>query len=153
MKIIAHRGLLDGPNKELENNPETINKAIEKGFDAEIDVWKTGDGWFLGHDEPQYKINFSYLENKKFWVHAKNIQALDSMLRIGSNIHFFWHQEDDFAITSGGLIWTSPGKELTQRSICVMPEKIIPINEAIKLHCMGICTDFAAMAKTLIDVN
>ena len=29
MKIISHRGLVDGPNKELENNPHQILKMLE----------------------------------------------------------------------------------------------------------------------------
>jgi glycerophosphoryl diester phosphodiesterase len=39
MKLIAHRGLTDGPNKDLENSPEQILKAIDQGFDCEIDLW------------------------------------------------------------------------------------------------------------------
>ena len=29
MKIIAHRGLLEGPNKEKENKLDSIKKALE----------------------------------------------------------------------------------------------------------------------------
>ena len=38
MRIIAHRGLMDGPDKYLENKQVQIVKALEKGFDVEIDV-------------------------------------------------------------------------------------------------------------------
>ena len=38
MKLIAHRGLFNGPNKELENNPDQIEKAWNLGFDCEIDL-------------------------------------------------------------------------------------------------------------------
>ena len=26
------------------------------------------------------------------------------------NCHYFWHQEDDYTITSKGIIWAYPGK-------------------------------------------
>ena len=36
MIYIAHRGLIDGPNIDLENNPEHIDSIVKLGFDAEI---------------------------------------------------------------------------------------------------------------------
>ena len=38
MKIIAHRGLLNGKDEKLENRPDTFKKALEAGFDVEVDV-------------------------------------------------------------------------------------------------------------------
>ena len=61
MKLIAHRGLFNGPNKELENNPDQIEKAWNLGFDCEIDLLIIKKQLFLGHDNPQYKINHSFL--------------------------------------------------------------------------------------------
>ena len=153
MKIIAHRGLVNGPNKELENNPETISKAIEKGFDVEVDVWKIDDNWFLGHDELKYKINFSYLENERLWVHAKNIRALKKLIEIGENINFFWHQDDDVSITSKNFIWTTLGKELTSISVCVMPESRLTIKESVKLQCFGICTNLGILMHQAMESN
>ena len=54
-KIIAHRGLLHGPDEKIENAPSQIQKALNMGFDVEIDVWVTDD-LYLGHDEPTYMI-------------------------------------------------------------------------------------------------
>ena len=39
MKVISHRGNLNGPNKQTENTIESIKTAINLGFDVEIDVW------------------------------------------------------------------------------------------------------------------
>jgi hypothetical protein len=47
MILIAHRGNLNGPNKESENMPDYINIAIEKGFYVEIDVWLINNKLFL----------------------------------------------------------------------------------------------------------
>ena len=38
MKLIAHRGNLSGPDRERENTTDTIRKALEEGFDVELDV-------------------------------------------------------------------------------------------------------------------
>ena len=59
MIFISHRGNITGPNKKSENNPEYINRAL-RFFNVEIDVWYT-DGFWLGHDEPQYKTDVEYL--------------------------------------------------------------------------------------------
>ena len=77
MILISHRGNLNGKNKERENEPLYIIEATEKGYDVEIDVWWKEDRFYLGHDEPYYKVNINFLQNRKFWCHAKNIEALD----------------------------------------------------------------------------
>ena len=57
MKMIAHRGLLSGPDKDLENRPEQIDTALSKGFEAEVDVWVVdGQKFMLGHDQPLYQL-------------------------------------------------------------------------------------------------
>ena len=58
MYLISHRGNLDGPNVKDENKPNYILYALSKGYDVEIDVRIYKDKFFLGHDEPQYKIPY-----------------------------------------------------------------------------------------------
>ena len=137
MKLIAHRGNITGPNKDLENNPAYILNAISQGFDTEIDVWSINGSIFLGHDKPEYKVLNNFLFNSKFWCHAKNIEALKFMLE--NNIHCFWHQEDDYTITSKNKIWVYPNKLLVTNSICVMPEVGFQGNIS---DCHGICSDY-----------
>lgn len=136
MILISHRGNLNGPNKELENNPRYIKEALLKGFDVEIDVYLHKNKLYLGHDEPQYKIEESFLLNKKIWCHAKNIESLVLLKKIQAI--YFWHQEDDYTITSNGYFWTYPGKKLVKNSICVLPERF----DYKKINCAGICSDF-----------
>ena len=38
MKYIAHRGNLDGPILDSENNPEYLDYALYHGFDVELDL-------------------------------------------------------------------------------------------------------------------
>ena len=142
MIYISHRGNIEGKSEKNENNPEYIMKAVDKGFDVEIDVWLLEKKYYLGHDNPQYKIERSFLANEKLWCHAKNLEALEGMMA-SKDIRFFWHQEDDVTLTSDNFIWTFPGKKLMKNSICVMPEvsRIKPSDQTLK-NCVGICSDF-----------
>mgnify|MGYP001309926092 CR=1 FL=1 len=137
MLLISHRGNINGPDVESENHPNYIKNALLKGFHVEIDVWFQDDVFLLGHDYPAHKINEPFLENEKLWCHAKNLNALEKMLQ-NPKIHCFWHQEDDFSITSKGYIWTYPKKQTCSKSILVVKD-----NKDFKaLNCFGICSDF-----------
>jgi hypothetical protein len=151
MKFISHRGNIDGINTNMENNPKYINTAIGLGFDVEIDVWIVNDKIYLGHDEPQYNVQNSFLENEKIWCHAKNYEAFYYMLK-NKNIHCFWHQEDDFTITSKNIIWSYPGKKLGDNSICVLPESVNYETQELKL-CYGICSDYINRYKKIFTKN
>jgi hypothetical protein len=150
MKFIAHRGLVDGPNKELENNPDHILTVLNSGIDCEVDLWVNGNELWLGHDEPQYKIQPHLIHKGGLWVHAKNLEALRWLLK-NTGITSFWHQNDDFVVTNSGHIWTFPGKELTDRSICVMPERDDNWKNTItSLKCYGICSDYINEIKLIL---
>ena len=140
MIFIAHRGNTAGQNLARENHPCYINEALEKGFDAEIDVWYKREKFWLGHDNPQHEVEEVFLENEKLWCHAKDIETFQRLLQ-NDKIHCFFHQEDDVTLTSRKIMWTFPGCQLTDSSICVMPERV---NQAYKdiMGALGICSDF-----------
>lgn len=153
MKLIAHRGNISGPTK-FENKPSYILDARSKGYDVEIDIWYDS-GWWLGHDEPKYRTTLDWINKRGnyLWVHCKNLKALYNLSN-GSgeycNFNYFWHQTDDFVITSHGWIWTYPGKELTPTSICVLPERSEGPYELKKLKkCFAICSDYIERYKNL----
>ena len=108
MKIICHRGNTFGPDPENENKVEVIEYCIRQGFDVEIDLWMVDGDLFLGHDKPQYQVDWDYLRHRKanLWVHAKNFQAITALNNYYLN--FFWHEDDKYAITSHKYIWTHP---------------------------------------------
>lgn len=149
MILIAHRGLTDGPDRAFENHPKKILSSLKDGFHCEIDVWFKDDSWWLGHDEPTHKIPYEFLEQYGLWIHAKNLDAL-YVLRANPTLNYFWHQEDDFTLTSQGDIWTYPGKPLTKDSIMVMPEWDDPGFKQLKFNCLGICSDYVRVIKKLI---
>ena len=132
--LISHRGNILGRKKQLENNPGYIENTLNLGYDVEIDVWYHQDGFYLGHDEPQYKVDKKFLKKDGLWCHAKNIDALNHMID-DRKIHCFWHQEDDVTLTSRGYLWTYPNKQLTSNSIAVLPK------EKVSDKIAGICSD------------
>jgi len=137
MIFISHRGNLSGPNNELENNPLQVQKVLDMGYNCEVDVWFIDDNYFLGHDEPKYKISCHNLTHPSLWCHAKNLKALEQMLI--DNIHCFWHEQDDYTLTSRGYIWTNTNKILGKKSILVdLNKKISTSNK----NCKGICSDY-----------
>tara|TARA_B100001939_G_C16843160_1_gene574052 strand:- start:577 stop:1008 length:432 start_codon:yes stop_codon:yes gene_type:complete len=136
MILISHRGNLNGIQKENENNPKYILQAIQKNFQVEVDVRFEKNNFYLGHDFAQFKIDKDFLMDTKIWCHAKTPEALIALKDIGA--HYFWHQEDDYTITSKGYFWTYPNKKLLPNSICVLPEQA----DYEKFDCIGICSDF-----------
>lgn len=141
MYFISHRGNLNGIQEDRENEPNYIIEAINKGYDVEVDVRFENGEFFLGHDLIQYEIKKDFLLNEKIWCHAKTSEALYALEKIDA--HYFWHQEDDYTITSKGYFWTYPGKKLLTNSICVLPEKA----NYNKIDCKGICSDYIERYK------
>ena len=139
MILISHRGNTSGPNKDLENNPDQILKVLKMDLDVEIDVWSLDGSWFLGHDTPDFKVDISFLQQEGLWCHAKNLEALKLML--DKKIRCFWHQEDDFTLTSNGYIWTYPGKPTGTKSILVVQERQATIDAKGSMFA-GICSDW-----------
>lgn len=145
MKLIAHRGNINGPSS-LENSPEHIARAIELGFDVEVDIRYLDGRWWLGHDHPTYIISSCDLfDTSKVWWHCKNFAALEQLL--GSGLNYFWHQEDDHTLTSKGFIWTYPGKDVGKSNVIVMPEAVMPIDDIKKISAYAICSDYVAVLK------
>ena len=144
MICIAHRGNINGPNQEKENNPKYLLEAIKKGYYVETDLWVISIGnkekLYLGHDEPKYEIDIRFLLDikDKLFCHCKNIKALKFITTNHPEIECFFHDIEDCVLTSKNKIWTNVGKELTEKSICVMPERV---NQVPK-NCLGVCTDF-----------
>lgn len=137
MRIIAHRGNINGPNPELENNPTHILNALNMGFDVEVDVWVENDKLYFGHDKPQYKVENIFLKSKNFWYHAKNKEALEYLTN--TDLNYFWHEKDQYTLTSKCIAWCYPGF-YHKTGIAVLNNNILDIN---KMVCFGICTDYA----------
>jgi hypothetical protein len=140
MIYIAHRGNISGPNPNKENHPDYLKAAIKLGYQVELDVWVIGNKYSLGHNEPQYEIDKSFLYNPKMWCHAKNIETISELTSRGNLMHCFFHDTDDCTLTSRGWIWTYPGKPiLSKKAIAVVPERSPKWSISLA---GGICSDY-----------
>ena len=150
MILISHRGNIEGPNLEKENSTSYINDAIHKGYNVEVDIWVQDDSIFLGHDNPQYEIDFDWIDFRKdkLWLHCKNIEAVEFFYS-KSKLNYFWHDTDNLTITSKGFLWAYPGKQPIKKSIAVLPE----LHKDDVSQCSGICSDFIYQYKETIGEN
>lgn len=137
MIVISHRGNYKGANPEIENKPDHIQEMLNSWIYVEVDVWYIDKKFYLGHDKPDHEVNIEFLRHKNLWCHAKNLEALQELLN--ENITCFWHQEDDFTLTSNNYIWTYPNKLVGKSSI------IVDISNNWKFknyNCYGVCVDY-----------
>lgn len=148
MIIIAHRGNVDGMNPERENSPDYIDEALELGYDAEIDLRSKDKQLFLGHDEAQYSVNLKWLykNRERLWIHCKDRESLEFCSSIDMNLHYFYHENDKYSLTSRGIGWVLVGQMPYNNSIIVLPESISYYNKYGGKHdrilgTRGICTD------------
>lgn len=146
MILIAHKGNTNGPNPERENTWSYIEEALEAGYHVETDVSFLNGKFYIGHDDKKEEVSGAKLMDHRLWLHCKNVEALYQLGSAARLVggwsrmpHYFWHQEDDYTLTSDGWIWTYPGKDIEWNSIAVMPEKVLgwDISKAY-----GVCTDY-----------
>jgi len=143
---IAHRGNIRGKFDDQENNPEYLFHAIDMGYDVEVDVWILNHKVYFGHDRDEKlygpvdaKVVLDLKEHA--WFHCKNIEALEFFSASNHDFKFFWHQEDDYTLTSNGYIWTYPGKRYGARSILVdLRLEDFPYEGSI----YGVCSDWVS---------
>jgi hypothetical protein len=148
MKIISHRGNLDGRIPDCENTPTYIDKAIKEGFDVEIDVWFVCGDFFLGHDAAIYHIDSNWITIRatSLWCHAKNIEAIEQLLLM-DNINYFWHETDKMTLTSIGIPWMYPNNYSHQAiTVELSKPKNIPT-------VWGICTDYPVLWKKYENIQ
>ena len=144
MRLISHRGNIDGKNLQLENNPKYVNTARAKGYDVEVDLWYCDGFFWLGHDEPQYEVTLNWLSKRSgsLWIHCKDLKTIEELKHLEitmgfKKLNYFYHNTDDITLTSHGDIWAYPGKQPIRNSIAVQPE----LHDDDTSECYGICSD------------
>ena len=75
--IIFHIEVISRELKK-ENNPDYIMKAVDKGFDVEIDVWFKNNDFYLGHDSQCLKL----IKN----LFVKNFGVMQKILKLCRNV-------------------------------------------------------------------
>lgn len=137
MKIISHRGNLSGKDLGRENKHHAIDECIEMGIDVEVDFWYINGEFFLGHDNPETKIDEIFLISRKkhLWIHSKNFEAVECLSSY-KELNWFWHETDKLTLTSKNKIWCYPGTYVKNGITVELGKKtIIP-------PVLGVCTDY-----------
>ena len=145
MLYISHRGNILGKNELLENTIPYIDNALKENYDCEIDLWYKDDNLFLGHNNPENKINIEWLYERKdkLWLHCKDVSSILYFTELNHGFNFFYHENDTLTLTSKGFLWVFPGKQPIKNSIGVLPELF---NDNINF-CYGICSDYIEKYK------
>jgi len=141
MRWILHRGNNAGPNS-IENDPVKIYDLLIKGYEIEIDLWYRDGKFYLGHDRSEYEIHELFLDNTGLWIHCKDAQTLEYMNKNKKELHYFYHTNEDYVLTSKGYIWCLVGNPALENSVVVMPEKgNYNLSILEKKNCI-ICSDY-----------
>jgi hypothetical protein len=143
VKFISHRGnLLAGQESPKENTVQAIDECICLGYEVEIDVWRTDEGWFLGHDRPENKVSLFYLilNCRRLWFHCKNSAAFNVLKWFGG----FMHDSEPKAISLtifNRLIWNHSSNHIyNDKTVCVMPE-LHNLKPSHYSAAYGVCSD------------
>ena len=151
MKLISHRGNLSGPSPENENKIPYVQRAIDRGYDVEIDVRLIDNNLYLGHDSPDYLVDLSWLLDRKehLLVHAKNFQAMSFLIKY--DLRIFYHQvEKHTVIGNTKNLWSCDIGEATEKSII----PLISLEEVEKYKNLvgnfyGVCSDYVGDFNTI----
>ena len=155
MKIISHRGNITGPVPDKENRPSYIDAAIGLGYDVEVDLRLIDGEFWLGHDEPQYKINESWmkLRKEKIWYHCKNIEYSLELIKINEGYKFFCHTQDDYVITSVNKLWVHDLLNEINKD-CIIPLLGLDnINNYKNNKPYAVCTDYVYKCEIILNIS
>jgi len=142
MKIISHRGNINGPLPDQENEPSYIDEAIALGFDVEVDVRVIDGKIYLGHDDPDHEVDLDWLLHRResLWVHCKNLEAAYCL---DINLRCFCSISDPFCFMSRGYLWLND-VEVEPKNNCIVP--LLNADDIKRYKFMGkpcgVCTDY-----------
>ena len=140
MIIISHRGNINGPVPDKENRPSYIDCAIGNGYHVEVDIRSINGELWLGHDEPQYKIDHNWLNKRRdyLWIHCKNVEAAHECWAY----HSFCHTSDPFTYTTTGKIWIHDLSQTIDSDTIIPLISLEDISKPITGAPFAICTDY-----------
>ncbi len=108
MKIISHRGNIDGPGSDCER--DRVEMAIDAGFYVELDVRRAFNELMIGHDKLLYKLPVDWIRKPladRFWFHAKDVATFNELGALGLRV--FMHTDEPFAVVfPERLKWIHP---------------------------------------------
>ena len=149
MKIISHRGNINGIVQDRENRPSYIDAALQLGYDVEIDIRLINDEFWLGHDVPQYKVDLNWLNlrKKNIWLHCKDKNSAMEFVKLNNEFNFFCHSSDPYVLISNNMLWVHDLRSKIDTN-CIIPLlSETDINDYNNDIPYAICTDFVVLIK------
>lgn len=150
MKIISHRGNIDGVITSKENSPEYIDTAINLGYDVEVDIRFIDGKFWLGHDTPDYLVNIEWMDKRRefLWFHCKDLYSATELTRLDSGLVKFCHTSDSFVLVSNGTVWVHDlNLKLDDLSVIPLLSMSDIQNYNNNKEVYGVCTDFPKIIK------
>lgn len=155
MIYISYRGIFDGNDFQDANTPNQIAKAMGVGFSCMIDVWKVNDKFYLGNDTPETEVTAVYLQNRNFWINARNT-AMQTFLstqpaKLYPNWFYFPSMPPPAYVTaSNGKLITPGTVPINNSSVIFLPE----INDrglfsTVNLKCFGILSSYLTFIRRM----
>ena len=146
---IARCGNLDGCSAALENTPDYLEAAIERGFDVSCEVvYRDGTFW-IGSEERRIAAPRELLVREEVWCQAKDVRTLDALYH-DPGIHCFFQALDDVSLTSRGFLWTHPRcRVVTRRSIVAVRDFEGDRIDRVRSGA-GVCSDRIAVWRDVI---
>jgi len=131
-----------GQRNPKENTVQAVEEAISLGYEVEIDVWKTNDGWFLGHDCPENKVSLFFLiiNCRKLWFHCKNGAAFNILKWLGGFMHDSEPQVEAHTVFNKFSWNHSSNHYYDSKTVCVMPE-LHSLEPQDYSAAYGVCSD------------
>lgn len=120
--LISYRGDTNNVDSKSQNTIEYVEHALSQGFHVMVDTWLVGNAFLaIGSEGPDNPTDLNFLRSNNIICRARSVKTLNYLLING--VHTFYSNgTETYIMTSGGLIWSYPGSELTSRSIDSLPE-------------------------------
>lgn len=151
MILYSHRGNLNKRDIDNENKPLIIDKAINKGFRVEVDIRYINGSYWLGHDNPEYKVSLDWIVDRRneLLIHCKNLRSIYELSNCAYRLAYFAHKKDQYSLINNGLIWVDD-ISLKLNKKCIIPliaQKDVENYYKYANIVGGICTDYPEFIK------
>jgi hypothetical protein len=156
MIYISYRGIYEGNDFQDANTPKQIAKAMGYGFSCMVDVWKEGDKFYLGNDSPVTEVTAVYLQNRNFYINARNAAMITYLQSQSLSLYPNWFYfttptpPPDYVTASNGKLITPGTLPINNNSIVFLPE----INDAslystVNLKCYGVLSNYLTLIRRM----
>lgn len=156
MLLISYRGIYDGTNYEYANTTNQIGKAFGAGYSVMTDVWKEGNKFYIGNDQPLVEVSEKYIQGNRWWINARNTEMRNWLPNQNPKLFPNWFFFDTptppppFVTASNGKLITPGTVPINNNSVIFLPEiEDRAMFSTVKLRCFGIASTYLSFIKRM----